>query len=133
MVDHWCHSGKTAGQVAKEFGVKVWNVRDWRRQHAPTHKPVSAQCEAGNARLVRVPWNGDFLREIEGSPVAHHDDQVGALSGARGMLSTSTGAWSIEDLHACISGLHMPAMDANPDDWPELDSTGAFETELTTH
>lgn len=42
VVDHWCHSEKTAGQVAQEFGVKVWNVRDWRRQYGPTHKPVDA-------------------------------------------------------------------------------------------
>src|SRR3989442_14162174 len=42
VVDHWCHSGKTAGQVAQEFGVKVWNVRDWRRQYGPTHKPIDA-------------------------------------------------------------------------------------------
>jgi len=42
VVDHWCHSGKTAEQVAQEFGVKVWNVRDWRRRYGPTHKPVDA-------------------------------------------------------------------------------------------
>jgi transposase-like protein len=32
VVDHWCHGDKTAEQVAKEFGVKVWNVRDWRHR-----------------------------------------------------------------------------------------------------
>jgi transposase-like protein len=42
VVDHWCHGQKTAEQVAKEFGVKVWNVRDWRRQYGPTHKPIDA-------------------------------------------------------------------------------------------
>jgi transposase-like protein len=42
VVDHWCHGDKTAEQVAREFGVKVWNVRDWRRRYGPTHKPVDA-------------------------------------------------------------------------------------------
>jgi transposase-like protein len=28
--------------VAKQFRVKVWNVREWRRQYGPTHKPLDA-------------------------------------------------------------------------------------------
>ena len=52
-------------------------------------KPVSAQCEAGNVKLVRGLWNDDFLRELENFPVARHDDEVDALSGAHSMLSVS--------------------------------------------
>src|SRR2546426_8575922 len=40
VVDHWCHSDKTAVQVAQEFGIKVWNVRDWRRRYGPAAKPL---------------------------------------------------------------------------------------------
>lgn len=45
-------------------------------------KPVSAQAEAGNIRIVRGSWNDSFLRELENFPKGRHDDQVDALSGA---------------------------------------------------
>lgn len=48
--------------------------------------PVSAQAEAGNIKIVRGLWNEDFLRELAGFPVARHDDQVDALSGAYGNM-----------------------------------------------
>jgi predicted phage terminase large subunit-like protein len=53
-------------------------------------KPVSAQSEAGNVKMVRGGWNDAFLREVEAFPVARHDDQVDALSGAHGFLCAST-------------------------------------------
>ena len=53
VVDHWCHSDKTAEQVAKDFGVKVWNVRDWRRRYGPTHKPVDAPLPETSEELRR--------------------------------------------------------------------------------
>src|SRR6187455_600676 len=74
VVDHWCHSGKTAGQVAKEFGVKVWNVRDWRRRYGPTHKPVDApvpetpeelkrEIQQLRKELARVTTQRDILKK----------------------------------------------------------------------
>ena len=30
IVDHWCNSGKTAKEVAQEFGTHIWNLRDWK-------------------------------------------------------------------------------------------------------
>lgn len=45
-------------------------------------KPVSAQAEAKNIKLVRGPWNERFLQELENFPVGGHDDQVDGLSGA---------------------------------------------------
>jgi transposase-like protein len=53
VVDHWCHSEKTAEQVGKEFGVKIWNVRDWRRRYGPTHKPVDAPMPEKPEELKR--------------------------------------------------------------------------------
>ncbi len=77
VVDHWCHSGKTAGQVAQEFGVKVWNVRDWRRQYGPTHKPIDApipespeemrrELQQLRKELARVSTQRDILKKTMG-------------------------------------------------------------------
>jgi predicted phage terminase large subunit-like protein len=45
-------------------------------------KPFSAQCEAGNVRLVRGPWIGPLLDEAEAWPLGGHDDQLDAASKA---------------------------------------------------
>ena len=44
--------------------------------------PVSSQAEVGNIRLLRGPWLGRFLDEVEAFPLGGHDDQVDALSGS---------------------------------------------------
>lgn len=49
-------------------------------------KPVSSQAEAGNIKVVRGPWNEEFLRILENFPEATHDDEVDALSGAFDLL-----------------------------------------------
>jgi predicted phage terminase large subunit-like protein len=49
-------------------------------------KPVSAQAEAGNVKLVRGPWNDEFLRVLENFPAGRHDDEVDGLSGAHEQL-----------------------------------------------
>jgi len=43
--------------------------------------PLSSQVEAGRVVLVRGPWNGPFLDEMEGFPQGGHDDQVDGASG----------------------------------------------------
>jgi predicted phage terminase large subunit-like protein len=53
-------------------------------------KPISAQAEAGNVKIVRGLWNEDFLRVLENFPTGRHDDDVDALSGAHGVLSQSS-------------------------------------------
>lgn len=45
-------------------------------------KPVSAQCEGGNIKVFRAPWNEEFLTECESFPDGSHDDIVDTLSGA---------------------------------------------------
>lgn len=40
VVEHWKSSGKSAAEVAKEFGVNVWNLRDWQHQYGPGPKGV---------------------------------------------------------------------------------------------
>ena len=44
-------------------------------------KPLSAAAEQGNVKLVRGPWIGEFLDELEAFPGGGHDDQVDAASG----------------------------------------------------
>jgi predicted phage terminase large subunit-like protein len=44
--------------------------------------PVSSAAEAGNVRLVRGNWVGDFLDEFDIFPQGEHDDQVDAVSSA---------------------------------------------------
>jgi transposase len=77
VVDSWCHSDKTAEQVAKEFGVKVWNVRDWRRRYGPTHKPIDApmpespealrrELQELRKELARVTLQRDILKKTMG-------------------------------------------------------------------
>ena len=43
-------------------------------------KPVSAQAEAGNIKVLRAPWNNEFFDELENFPVGQHDDCVDVLS-----------------------------------------------------
>jgi predicted phage terminase large subunit-like protein len=51
-------------------------------------KPVSAQCEAGNIKLVEARWNEAFLMELANFPEkGTHDDQVDAFSCAFNYLA----------------------------------------------
>lgn len=50
-------------------------------------KPVSAQAEAGNIKVLRAAWNDDFFSELENFPDGAHDDIVDTLSGAFNELS----------------------------------------------
>jgi predicted phage terminase large subunit-like protein len=43
---------------------------------------VAAASEREEVRLVRAPWNREFLHEVQHFPFGKHDDQVDALSGA---------------------------------------------------
>lgn len=43
-------------------------------------RPFRAQCEAGNVRLVRGPWNAKYLDELCAFPTGRKDDQVDASS-----------------------------------------------------
>ncbi len=54
-------------------------------------KPVSAQCEAGNVKIIRGRWNDEFIHILENFPEGKHDDEVDALSGAHAMLGSSRG------------------------------------------
>lgn len=59
-------------------------------------KPVSAQAEAHNIKVLRAAWNDEFFTEVEnfGEDCTGHDDIVDVLSGAFNELS---GGFSIAD------------------------------------
>jgi predicted phage terminase large subunit-like protein len=42
--------------------------------------PLAAQAEGGVVKLLRGPWNKDFLDEVELFPLGRHDDAVDAAS-----------------------------------------------------
>lgn len=50
-------------------------------------RPVSAQVEAGNVKVLRAPWNEEFFRELENFPAGAHDDICDTLSGSYNELS----------------------------------------------
>jgi transposase len=77
VVDHLLSSGKTAVEVAREFGVKPWNLRDWKRQYGPVAQPVDGpvpqspqamaqEIERLRKELARVTMQRDILKKTMG-------------------------------------------------------------------
>jgi transposase len=77
VIDQWRSSGKSAAQIAQEFGVKVWNLRDWKRQYGAEARPVDGpipQSPEAMAReiqelrkeLARVRMQRDILKKSMG-------------------------------------------------------------------
>ena len=61
--------------------------------------PVASAAEMGNVKLVSGPWIGAFLDEAAAFPMASHDDQVDAVSGAFSV---------VHDQPYRVRGLHLP-------------------------
>jgi predicted phage terminase large subunit-like protein len=61
--------------------------------------PASAQCEAGNVRVIRAPWNDDFFRTLEGFPDLSHDDDVDAFSGAVELIFDQAKGMNVFELY----------------------------------
>jgi len=66
------------------FNVEVEKVI---RDKITSAKPLSAQSEAGNVRVLRGKWNESFFSEAENFPDVDHDDQIDAASGAFNLLN----------------------------------------------
>ena len=77
VVAHWVESGQSARKVAEEFGIKQWNLRDWRFKFGPAPKgpddPVPETAEglrAENRRLrqelTRVTSQREILKKTLG-------------------------------------------------------------------
>jgi predicted phage terminase large subunit-like protein len=61
--------------------------------------PASAQCRAGNVKILRAPWNEDFFRQLEGFPELVHDDDVDAFSGAMELMHAQGPGMNIYELY----------------------------------
>jgi len=76
------------------FNVVVNTVRESKGMRA---KPLSAQVEAGNVKLVRGPWNEAFIREAENFDGTDKcvSDQIDAATGAFHLLTSlkTAGTW----------------------------------------
>jgi predicted phage terminase large subunit-like protein len=62
-------------------------------------RPLAAQCEAGNVRIVRGAWNQRYLEELCSFPLGSFADQVDASSGAFNKLARNR-QWSIAEIMA---------------------------------
>jgi predicted phage terminase large subunit-like protein len=74
-------------------------------------KPISAQAEAGNVKLVRGLWNDEFLRELENFPAGKHDDAVDALSGAYSLVGGRGGKFEYERVNISRPGSSLGYFD----------------------
>lgn len=78
----------SAGVAEKEAFIKMLSGYDvatesMSKDKVTRAKPVSAQSEAGNIRVLRGTWNDDFFEELESFPTeGAHDDIVDTFSGA---------------------------------------------------
>lgn len=45
-------------------------------------EPIAAQINVGNVKVLKAPWNRDFIEELRSFPLGRHDDQIDALSDA---------------------------------------------------
>src|SRR5436853_4215750 len=77
VVTHWMESGKSARQVAEEFGIKQWNLRDWRVKFDPERpgpedptpeSPEALRMEVRRLRLelARVTSQREILKKTLG-------------------------------------------------------------------
>lgn len=90
----------SAGVAEAEHFIKMLagfnvSVMTTNKDKVTRAKPVSAQAEWGNIRVLRAPWNESFFTELENFPEGAHDDQVDVLSGAFNELS---GGLSLADV-----------------------------------
>lgn len=84
-----------AGKAQAEYLIRQLSGYDARARIERGDKPLrfspfSAQCEAGNVKILRASWNSAFFDNLEAFPEAAHDDTADACSGAFGMHQTGT-------------------------------------------
>lgn len=90
--------------------LKGWEVHGDRPTTSKVVRsgPFSAACEAGNVRLVRGAWNGDFIDELCAFPTGDHDDQVDAASGGFAKVTRRAREWTKSDWAKAIRPTGAP-------------------------
>lgn len=83
-------SGKTAAlafvKLMAGFDVGVLNSAGQGNKEARA-RAFASQCQYGNVRLVKAPWNAEYIKELIAFPFGKHDDQVDASSGSFNTLA----------------------------------------------
>lgn len=84
-----------AGKAQAQYLIRQLAGYDARARIERGEKPIrfgpfSAQCEAGNVKILRASWNNDLFDNLEAFPEATHDDTADACSGAFNMLQGGT-------------------------------------------
>lgn len=86
-----------AGIVQLQFLLRDSRMRGFTLDAVPPEgdkytraAPVASRVNAGRVMMVKAAWNRALLDELAVFPAGGHDDQVDALSGAYGMLTTYT-------------------------------------------
>jgi predicted phage terminase large subunit-like protein len=83
-------AGKTqAAYIVNQLSGFNVTTRPERGNKIVRFGPFSAQCQAGNVKFLRGPWNEEVFNALEGFPDAAHDDDADAAGGAFGMLTNS--------------------------------------------
>jgi predicted phage terminase large subunit-like protein len=77
-------SAEASVRLLVGYPVRVERVTDPKEVRC---EPFAAQCEAGNVRLVRGPWNGAYIDELTSFPNGSCKDQVDASAGAFNKLA----------------------------------------------
>jgi transposase len=62
VVDQLLSSGKSAAQVAREFGISSENVRQWKLRYGPAVSPIDAAAAKSPEELARE--NREVRREL---------------------------------------------------------------------
>jgi transposase len=62
VVDHLLTSGKSAAQIAREFGISCENVRQWKLRYGPAVSPIDAAAPKSPEDLARE--NRELRREL---------------------------------------------------------------------
>ena len=88
-------------------------------------QPLAAKVVAGNVRLLRAPWNRDFVDELGMYPNGRFKDQVDACAGALDKLTTGARQpWDPEVSEAELRRAHRSPIDEIRDRRSPLDRRG---------
>ena len=75
----------SSGKESAEFTIRMLAGHTVKAERPTGDKvtrwgPFAAQCEAGNVKLLKGPWNAAFLDELCAAPNGKHDDQIDAAA-----------------------------------------------------
>jgi predicted phage terminase large subunit-like protein len=126
------HEGGSAGKDAAMFETRLLVGHDVRTERPTGSKeerarPLAAQAEAGNVKLVRGDWNRGYLDELTTFPMGKYKDQVDASAAAFTWL-TQSGAHRIDG--AILASGEDPVDERRPFSQEEMEELPDYLREL---